>query len=142
MITMIRKFIESLYGHIFDGELASRVGIAAHELMDNAARCTHRGEVTMVIEVTDSAIEVCTRNRARQQDIAALAGAMDEMQSQGDALSYYLELMKRTVGCKDTSGLGLGRIWAEADMTLSYETSADMVSIRARMPLARPGSES
>jgi anti-sigma regulatory factor (Ser/Thr protein kinase) len=142
MITMIRKFIESLYGHMFDGALASRVGIAVHELMDNAARCAHRGEVTMIIEVTDTAIEVCTRNRARPQDIAALGRTMDAMQSHDDALSYYLGLMKRTASRKDISGLGLGRIWAEADMALSYQASADTVLIRARMPLGRLGSES
>jgi hypothetical protein len=142
MITMIRKFIESLYGQMFDEEMASRVGLTVHELMDNAARCARSGEVTMTIEVTDSALQVCTRNRARPRDIASLARAMAEIESHADAFAYYLELMKRTACRKDTSGLGLGRIWAEANMKLSFEANADMVSIRARMPLAGPGSQS
>jgi hypothetical protein len=142
MITMIRKFIESLYGQMFDSEMVSRVGLAVHELMDNAARCARSGEVTMTIEVTDSAVQVCTANRAQPRDIASLTRAMAELESQADAFTYYLELMKRTACRKHDSGLGLGRIWAEANMKLSYETNADMVSIRARMPLAKPGSRS
>lgn len=139
MITVVRKFIESLYARILDEETACRVGLTAHELLDNAIRCSAVAPVKVSVEVDDKMVTVHTENRAQASDIAYLERMFAEMQNHSDPFAYYLELMKRSAGQKDTSGLGLGRIWAEADMTLSCETTADRVSIRAQLPLTGCG---
>lgn len=137
MITMVRQFIESLYARLLGEEIAYRIGLAAHELMDNAVRCASRGNVKVRVEVTDEVVIVHTENRAKKGDIANLERMIDEMRDHTDPLAYYAELMSRTATSKHVSGLGLARIWAEADMTLSYETHADLVSICAQIPLSR-----
>ena len=137
MLTMVRRFIQSLYARLLDEEVASRVAMTAHELMDNAIRHAIADDVFVRIEIVDDIITIRTRNRADQRDIATLRQALGEMDEQKDPLEHYLELMARTAHRAELSGLGLGRIWAEADMTLSYEAHADLVSVCAQLPIHR-----
>jgi anti-sigma regulatory factor (Ser/Thr protein kinase) len=137
MISLVRRFIESFFTYYLDEESAYRIGLATHELIDNAVRCAAPGQISFCIETSEDALVIHTRNRAGAGDIAVLERAIAEMGDHCDPLAHYVSLMDRTAGCGRTSGLGLGRIRAEANMTLSCETEADMVWVRARMPLPR-----
>ena len=135
MLTMIRRFIESLYGRLLDDEVASRVAMTAHELMDNAIKYATADDVFVRIEIADGMISISTRNRAEAGHIETLRRAFDDMDEDKDPFQHYLDLMTRTAHRAEVSGLGLGRIWAEADMKLSYEAHSDLVSVRAQLPL-------
>ena len=137
MLTSIRRFVESLYARLLDDELAARVALTVHELIDNAIRYAISGEILVRIEIVDGSICIHTENRADTRHIDSLRQAFSEMQQKDDAMEYYLELMSRTAERTDKSGLGLGRIWAEADMTLSLETRADTVAVQANVPIYR-----
>lgn len=135
MLTTVRRFIESLYERLLDRDIASRVGLTAHELMDNAIRHAAADKVFLCVEITGDTLSVHTQNRAHPRDIATLHQTISDMQSRSDPFQYYLDLMDRTAARTDISGLGLGRIWAEADMVLSCDSHADRVSVFARLPL-------
>lgn len=135
MLNTIRRFVEALYARLLDDELAARVALTAHELVDNAIRYATGDDVLVRIEIADGKICIGTSNRADQRHIDSLRQAFAEMRERDDPMNYYLELMDRTAERTDMSGLGLGRIWAEADMTLSLETSDDTVSVLAQLPL-------
>ena len=135
MLTTIRRFVESLYGRLLDDELAARVAMTAHELIDNAVRYAVEDEIFVRIEIADGKICIRTENRAEKRHIDALRQTFGEMAERDDAMEYYLELMDRTAQRTDISGLGLGRIWAEADMKLSLQTRSDTVSILAQLPI-------
>ena len=135
MLTTIRRFVESLYARLLDDELAARVAMTAHELIDNAMRYATAGEVFVRIEIADGAVRIHTENRAEERHIVSLQRAFGEMEKSDNAMQYYLELMDRTARRTDISGLGLGRVWAEADMNLSLETRSDTVSVLAQVPV-------
>lgn len=135
-LNTIRRFVESLYARLLDDEMAARVALTAHELIDNAMRYAAGGEIFVRIEIADGKICIHTRNRANSDHIAALRRAIGEMDSTDDAMRYYVGLMDRTAGRTDISGLGLGRIWAEADMRLSLNADDETVSVQAELPLA------
>lgn len=135
MLTTIRRFVETLYARLLDDELAARVALTAHELIDNAIRYAVADDIFVRIEIADGNICIRTENRADPGHIDSLKQAFGEMQDREDAMEYYLELMDRTATRTDKSGLGLGRIWAEADMTLSLGMREDTVEVLARLPL-------
>lgn len=139
MLTTIRRFVEKLYARLLDDELAARVALTAHELIDNAIRYAVTDEIFIRIEIANGTVCVRTENRATEDHIESLQHAFAEMQAKDDPMEYYLELMNRTAERTDISGLGLGRIWAEADMLLELETEADRVAIQARLPIAGSG---
>lgn len=137
MVAVVRRFVESLYGRVLDPESASKLALTAHELMDNAVRYACGDRVLVRVGFGDGLLEIHTQNRAAPNDIASIRVLIEEMNSWSDPFQYYLELMDRTSSRLDSSGLGLGRIWAEADMTLTMDVEADIVSVCAAMPMTR-----
>jgi hypothetical protein len=59
------------------------------------------------------------------------------MEASRDPLAYYQVLMRRTAKQAEGSGLGLGRVLAEADMALTYQFEDGMLAIEATT--SRPG---
>ena len=72
------------------------------------------------------------RNHATPSAIEALKIAFAEIGLEPDPESYYQMLMRRTAERDDdTSGLGLCRIRAEANMKLRWETEGNVVTVIA-----------
>jgi hypothetical protein len=72
------------------------------------------------------------------RDPQELAAGIDALNEAPDANVYYLDRMEQTATRTDGSGLGLARIRAEADMTVSYEREGDdRVCIVARTRLRK-----
>jgi hypothetical protein len=107
----------------------------AHELLENAIKYSSDGEATLTLHVdTDlDSVSVGTKNLATRSRIAEVKAAFLALSSAPDARDFYAEAMRRTAVRKSGSGgLGLARIWAEADMRLRLSVRGDRVEIHAR----------
>jgi hypothetical protein len=137
LIPMVRRFVSEFFAQVLgDPALVSRVCLAAHELLENAVSYAADGLTSISIGVRrlEDALDVAidTQNRASVADTSMLQSRLDEMAAAGDPATHYLTLMRRSAARAEGSGLGLGRICAEADMSLACQIDLDTVRVQAR----------
>jgi anti-sigma regulatory factor (Ser/Thr protein kinase) len=138
LVTPVRRFVSEFYQRVLvNQELASRVALATHELVENAVSYASDGETEVRVDVVDERLHIRTWNRATPDQIAAVREAIDEINRAADPGEHYQSLMVKTATRTDGSGLGLARVWAEAEMALSYEIDRERVCILANLPLER-----
>ncbi len=136
LVSTVRRFVGEFYAQILlDGDATSQLAIATHELLDNAVLYSRDGNTTIRIGVLkqDKSIRVTiqTRNRASTDNIAVVRKNLDVIASAADPNQLYQELMRETAKRLDGSGLGLARVRAESEMSLSYEIRDDVVHLKA-----------
>lgn len=134
LVSTVRRFVAQFYVRILvDQELASRLALATHELLENAVAYAVDGETGVRIEVAEDGLTIKTWNRTSPEHLAALKAGIDQMNEAEDADDYYQSMLVRTSKRAEGSGLGLARIRAEADMSVTYEIDQqDRVCIVAR----------
>jgi hypothetical protein len=139
IVSPLREFVTDFFGiAINDLDKASRIEVACHELLENAIKGATAGTFTFRAQITpgpEPVIELRTSNRASGWDIAMLQRVVRELRSAANPLQHYLQMMALTAGQTEGSGLGLGRIRAEANMEIGCEAQGDIVSVFARMTL-------
>jgi anti-sigma regulatory factor (Ser/Thr protein kinase) len=131
----VRRFIERVHRNTWDGDLSARVAMASHELFENAVKFSADGNACLRIEHEDGPrrkIKITTRNRANPDHREHVAKMSSELREAIDMMAYYLELMRRSPASK-RGGLGLGRVAAEAEMTLDIHLEDDVVVICAEL---------
>jgi hypothetical protein len=134
----VHEFVLKFCGRVLmDDDASTRLGLAAHELLENAVRYAEDGETGLRIDVKGDAGDVVLRtwNRASSDHLQRLSQLFAEMQSENDPFAHYLTLMHRAVRKKQGSGLGLARIRAEAGMSLSQTVSEGALHLVATMNL-------
>jgi hypothetical protein len=136
LISVVRQFVQTFYERILkDEDFTSRLGVAAHELLENAVKFSCDGVTHIRVDVQQDAqgyvVTITTRNRADPQHLETLKQLMDELVSAQDPLAYYQLLMRRSAKRLTGSGLGLGRIRAEAEMQLAYSIEGNVVHLQA-----------
>ena len=141
LVSVVRRFVSSFYERIIaDQDLTDRMAIATHELLENAVKYSSDGETVISIEVDQDQkpwqVHVRTNNRTTPEHRAAVENAFTEANNATDAFSFYQLLMHRASKRTEGSGLGLGRIRAEADMTVDYSINGEELTIDARTTLA------
>jgi len=142
LISRVRRFVSDFYDECLgDPESTSRIAMASHELLENAVKYAshHLARICIVVEREEGGgriVTIETKNRTVPENLAAVRSTLDDLALSDDAMASYLKLLelsaKRTTG----SGLGLGRVYAEADMKLSYEIQRDELTIRAQARLS------
>jgi hypothetical protein len=141
LVSSVRCFVTDFYGHLAgDSDIAHRLAMATHELLENAVAYSidRRTEIRIVLRRPvaphhEMAVDIETKNRVFGDRMALVRTALDEVIAAPDPDALYRELVRRAAKRRDGgSGLGLGRIRAEADLTLSYEIMGDVLAIRAR----------
>jgi anti-sigma regulatory factor (Ser/Thr protein kinase) len=146
LVSTVRRFVSEFYVQILsDAEATSQLAVATHELLDNAVLYSDDGNtaIRIVVHREPDAFRVGieTRNRATPANVEAVRTAIDEMNAAPDAAAHYQVLMRRSAKRADASGLGLARVRAEADMTLTCEIEGGTVCLRAGARYARVGGK-
>jgi hypothetical protein len=136
VISALRHFIEEyLERTVHDADITARVTMAAHELLENAIQGSigPRIDLRMGITVRNPDIRVIieTKNEALRDEHDVARALIDELSNAVDANDQYLDLMKRSLARKQGSGLGLGRIRSEAQMSLTCAMAGKFTTIRA-----------
>jgi hypothetical protein len=145
LLPALRRFaLETCLRGAIGADRAYRISLGAHELLENAITYTSKREVKFRIELLPNSAEPTVRlqvsNESTPQNLARLGQFFEEMQSFPDPKLQYQHLMQRVVTQKETAGLGLGRVRAEAHMTIWHEVKGLEVTVFAQTPKlgARP----
>jgi two-component sensor histidine kinase len=130
LVSVIRRFVASVHQRLkVDRDLAARVALAVHEMLENAIKYATGGRTRLRVEVKRDgeldSIAIRTWNRAVGPHRQSLTTGLDDLRRAEDPFAYYQTLMIATAKRDDGSGLGLARIRAEAEMELSYELCDD-----------------
>lgn len=136
LLTQTRDFISSFCGtFIRDPDLVYRLSIAAHELLENAIKYSSDGATYMSVEMRchekKKYLSIRTENRATQERILAVRDTINTIRAAADPLELYRDMIRSSVERKN-SGLGLVRIYVEADCKLHYEVVGDAIAISAQ----------
>jgi anti-sigma regulatory factor (Ser/Thr protein kinase) len=132
LVSTVRRFTGEFYRRVLvDQELASRLALATHEMLENAVAYADDEETAIRIEVDGDMLSVRTWNRATPERLAAIKASIDRVMAASDPDLYYQEMMSVAARRNDGSGLGLARVRHEAEMNLSYEIDNDRACIRA-----------
>jgi len=138
-VSTIRRFIESYVAEAAgrlgaDSNLAARVALTIHELLENVALYGQYNHGTLCLAPTSSEgprrLTITVTNTTTPEHIDRLQQALRETATAADPTAHYLMLMRREVG-RDASGLGLARIRAEAEMELSLAIDRNEVRVSA-----------
>ena len=132
LVSTVRRFTRDFYQRVLaNQELASRLALATHEMLENAVTYANDDETAVRIDVDGEVLSIRTWNRAAPERIATIKAGIDGVMAASDPEAYYQEQMIVAAKRTDGSGLGLARVRNEAEMSLSYEIDNDRVCICA-----------
>lgn len=136
LVATVRRFVSEFYSQMLgDQDLSGRLAMATHEMLENTVHYSSdgRGSLEIFMKRRPQRVDVCikTRNRAEPQALARAKEALDGVVDAEDPNAHYLTLCRRAAKRSDGgSGLGLGRIRAEADLGVSYSIGGEQLTIR------------
>src|SRR5258708_485776 len=82
LITIVRRFVADFYLKVtHDEDVASRLALATHELLENAAKYSTDGtaELAMGVDPREGTVTVRMSNRATPDQIRRLRACVDEI---------------------------------------------------------------
>ncbi len=136
LVSSVRRFAATLYSRLLGAEAADMVALATHELLENAVRYATSDVTYVRVELVraEGAVEVTitTRNRAKPADVAALRDVVEQLAKTEDPFVYYQQRMRETAHRREGSGLGLARVRAEADMSVSCDVKGEFLIVAGR----------
>jgi hypothetical protein len=144
-VSAVRRFLEVHYGHLTsDAQLISRMAVTVHELLENAAKYSSGGGSRLRVEVDPAAVpralSISVANQADPRHIPGLKETIDELSAAADPSDVYQRYLLRAATRDEGSGLGLARIFVEADMSIELELSDDVICVKAVATLPAGGA--
>jgi len=143
IVSPTRRLLESKLAPVLDDDDAVfRVAMAAHELLENAAKYAADGKARLEVEVSprddDALVRVVVTNTASRENIDNLGACFAEMNAESDAMAHYFALMRRNAKNGSISRLGLARVRAEGEMDIAVDINGDTVKVVASAILPQP----
>jgi hypothetical protein len=135
LTAVVRQFVATFYSNVLTNPQAvSNLVVVTHELLENTVKYGIDGETRLCVELDRKTGQVVIRvwNRAEAAHLAILAKMVQDLNDAPDPFQHYMDLMRSSAQRANGSGLGLARIYAEADMSLGVHVAEDMVCITAR----------
>jgi two-component sensor histidine kinase len=136
LVAEVRRFVSALYDvFLTDPDATSRIGLTTHELLENAMKYSTDGKAKIHIEIRRVGPHdvICLRisNHADPDRLLDLRSQFESMRASRDSFTYFTDLMVKSAKRTSGSGLGLARIWAEAEMKMSCEIEGGVATIVA-----------
>jgi hypothetical protein len=134
MVSVVRRFVEESFEKMIgDPEAVHRVSLAVHELLENAAKYAvgDKTGLTVQFDGNGTGTSIKLTNQTTPEHIERLRASIEAIQAAAEPFAHYQNLMRKTYGLADESGLGLARIRAEGELKLSLEIRGNMVTIVA-----------
>lgn len=135
-VSVVRTFLEQyLCSSSPDPDLLARVTVAAHELLENAAKYSSAPGARLRTGIEQRAgswygwVEVA--NQGAPGHVDDLRTTVQELEDPATAVDIYQGDMLCLALKGDASGLGLARIRAELDMELSMRLEGETVCVTA-----------
>jgi hypothetical protein len=135
LIPSVRKFVSSFYDRFVSKDASFRIALTTHELLENAVKYSRDPDARVYVGVSNDGhghVMVRVESRSAEANIAELREVFARMHAMPDAQAFYQERMRSAVTRNHGSGLGLARIWAEADFALELTIENELVIITAR----------
>jgi hypothetical protein len=140
VLSSTRGFLAELFGTFWtDDDLVFRLVTTLHELLENVIKYSVDGvaHVSGEVMIADdgSAPLICLRvsNQCEPRRLAELREHFEVMKKNSDdPITFYTELMVANAKRKLASGIGLARIWAEAEMDIDCNITGSTATIVAR----------
>jgi hypothetical protein len=134
LVSVVRRFVGAFYERVLtDADLAGRVALAAHELLENAVKYSVDGETYIRMDVLEHEVVIRTRNRADPDHVRVVRDRLEALRDSGDPDGFYHALIRDSARAPQRGGLGLGRVASEAGMELSMVVDANgLVELTAR----------
>lgn len=134
-LTAVRRLVVELAQPIVgDSELAARLALATHELLENAVKYSADARRLITLQLLATAqrkISVTVINVSNQALYESLKRKLDQLDAATDPMQTYHRMISHSMHQETGSGLGLARIYAEADMSLHCELKDDRLFVRA-----------
>jgi hypothetical protein len=134
-VSAVRRFLEIHYARLAcDAQLISRMAVTVHELLENAAKYSAGGGSRLRVELDPSAPHALCVSVASQADPLRLPGLQEtlaELSAAADPFDVYQRYLLRAATRDEGSGLGLARVFVEANMDVKLELSDDRICVKA-----------
>jgi hypothetical protein len=138
-LTAVRRFVAELTDSVVhNSELASRLALTTHELLENAVKYSVDAKhmVTLRLWVQGARrVHVTVRNVSSEALVEPLREQLRQLDEAHDPSAYYQYMIAKSLARETGSGLGLARILAEGGMKLSCQFQGNILSINAQAPL-------
>ena len=137
LVSTVRRFVTDFYREQFhDADVSHKLAMATHEMLENTVHYSidRRSELVISLHRVSGqyVVTIQTKNRATEERLDKVRHALEEVVGAEDPEALYNQLVRRAAKRRDGgSGLGLGRIRAEADLALSYAIEGDTVVVTA-----------
>jgi hypothetical protein len=134
-VSALRRFLEVHYRRLAaTPKQIDRMAVTVHELLENAAKYSAGGGSRLQIEMDPSApdaLSVSVANQIDPRHLPALEETVAELRAAPDPGDVYQRYLLRAATRDEGSGLGLARIFVEAQMSVAIEVDDDRVCVKA-----------
>jgi hypothetical protein len=137
IVPTVRRFLGDFFDKVLSSrEVADRVMVATHEMLENAVRYSRDGQTQFSARLwkRGEGVEVVltTTNQTEPSDFQAVQALVQAMKDAPNEAVYYSELMRKAAARTSGSGLGLGRVFAESGMQVECDVKDGALTLSAR----------